>query len=55
MEFRQIIIGIGAVVFIGFVLGIALYIKKKSRDAARDALVIWGALGPFESETESAR
>lgn len=49
------LIGIGAVGTVGIVIGIVSYIKNKSRDAARDALVIWGALGPFESGTESAR
>ena len=34
--------------------GYGAYITK-SRDKARDALVVWGALGPFEDASESAR
>lgn len=49
MELTLIVIGIGVVI------GIVSYIRHKSRDAARDAFIIWGALGPFESGTESAR
>lgn len=34
---------------------IAVYIRNRSRYSARDVIIVWAALGPFESATESAR
>ena len=49
MDLLLLAIGIASVV------GIVWFIRDRSRDAARDALIVWGALGPFDSGTQSAR